>query len=239
VVQCFNQHYFKFLCKHKLQERAFALEAAIRYPPPIRLQREAEKLDTKKMEGLFWADKRCRKLHMVGIPFSRRFNELDRAVGFWNEMLREKLGNHVISKALQRLIVKKTAIPILLREICAYTLEQVQTERSKNFEAYSTFLGQAGVAQATWLEELAEARAAEELKQGPKSKRKRRASSDDDTKEDPLKKVAADQLWQLWETKRIRASAWRVKAALGVNRLAGITMVAGSPQQGWRCKTMH
>jgi hypothetical protein len=193
----------------------------------------AEKLDTKKMEGLFWADKRCRKLHMVGIPFSRRFKELDRAVGFWNKMLREQLGNHVISmKAIQRLMVKKTAIPILLREICAYTLEQVQTERSKNFKAYSTFLGQAGVAQATWLEELAEHRAAEELKQGPKSKRKRRASSDDDTTDDPLRKAAADQLWKLWDIERIHASARRVKAALGVNRLAGITMVAGRPQQG-------
>jgi hypothetical protein len=199
-------------CKHKLHERAFALEAAIRYPLPIQLQREAEKLDAKKMEGIFWADKRRRKLRMGGIPFSRRFKELDSAVGFWNEMLREKLGNHVNSKTLQRLI-KKAAIPILLGEIRAYTLERVETKRSKNFKAYSTFLGQADAARATWLEELVEARAAEELKQRPKSKRKRQASSDDDTTEDPLKK-ATDQFRQLRDIERICASARRVKAAL-------------------------
>jgi hypothetical protein len=57
VVQCFNQHYFEFLRKHKLHKRAFTLEAAIRYPLPIQLQQEVEKLDAKKMEGIFWADK--------------------------------------------------------------------------------------------------------------------------------------------------------------------------------------
>jgi hypothetical protein len=82
---------------------------------------------------------------MGGIPFSRRFKKLDSAIGFWNEILREKLVNRVNSKTLQRLI-KKAVIPILLREIGAYTLEQVETKRSKNFKAYSTFLGQAGAA---------------------------------------------------------------------------------------------
>jgi hypothetical protein len=101
---------------------------------------------------------------MGGIPFSPRFKKLDNAVGFWNEILREKLGNRVNSKTLQRLI-NKAVIPILLRENCAYTLEQVETERSKNFKAYSTFLGQASAARAFWLEKLVEARAAGELKQ--------------------------------------------------------------------------
>ncbi len=134
------------------------------------------------MEGILWADKRCRKLRMGGIPYSKRFKELESAVGFWNEILRENLGNHVHSKTLQRL-VKKAVIHTLLREIRAYTEEQIRTERSKNYKSYTNFLGQADAARATWLEELAEARAAEELKQRPNSKRKqrRRASSNNDT----------------------------------------------------------
>jgi hypothetical protein len=141
------------------------------------------------------------------------------------------MGNLVNSKTLQRLI-KKAALSPLLRDIRAYTLEQIQTERSKNFKAYTLFLGQADEARATWLEELAEARAEEELQQRPKSKRKRRASSDDDTTEDPLKKATADQLRQLRDIERIRSSARRVKAALGVNRLAGITMVEAPNEEG-------
>jgi hypothetical protein len=82
VIKCFNQYYFDFLRKHKLQERTFALEAVIRYPLPVQLQLEAEKLDIKKMEGILWADKRCRKLRMGGIPYSQRFKELKSAVGF-------------------------------------------------------------------------------------------------------------------------------------------------------------
>jgi hypothetical protein len=239
VVQRFNQYYFEFLRKHKLHKRVFALEAIICYPLPIRLQREAEKLDVKKMEGILWADKRCRKLRMGGIPFSWRFQEPNSAVGFWNEMLRETLGNEVNSKTLQRLI-KKAAIPTLLREIRAYTLEQVETKRNKNYKAYTKFLGQANAARATWLEELAEARAAEVLKQRPQSKRKRHASRrkcqassfDDDTTEDPLKKATADQLRQLRDIERIRSSARRVKAALGVNCPAGITMVEAPNEDG-------
>jgi hypothetical protein len=126
----------------------FVLEAIICYPLPIRLQLEAEKLDVKKMEGTLWADKRCRKLRTGGIPFSRQFQELNSAVGFWNKMLRETLGKEVKSKTLQRLI-KKAAIPTLLREIRAYTLEQVETERNKNYKAYTKFLGQADSVLAT------------------------------------------------------------------------------------------
>jgi hypothetical protein len=143
-------------------------------------------------------------------------------------MLREKLGNNVNSKILQCLI-KKAAIPTLLRGIRAYTLERVQTERANNFKAYTTFLGQADAAQDTWLEELAGARAVEELKQPPQSKRKqsrrRRSSSDDNRTEEPLKKATADQLRQLRDIERICASARRVKTALSVNWLARITMV--------------
>jgi hypothetical protein len=134
----------------------FALEAIICYPLPILLQREAENLDVKKMECILWADKRCRKRRMGGIPFSRRFQELNSAVGFWNEMLSETLGNEVNSKTLQRLI-RNAAIPTLVCEIRADTLEQVETERNKNCKAYTKFLGQADAARATWFEELAEA----------------------------------------------------------------------------------
>jgi hypothetical protein len=99
---------------------------------------------------------------MDRIPFSRRFQELNSAVGFWNEMLRETLDNEVNSNTLQRLI-KKAAIPTLLREIGAYTLEQVETERNKDYKAYTKFLGQADISQATLLEDLVEAPAAESV----------------------------------------------------------------------------
>jgi hypothetical protein len=48
VVKCFNQYYFDFLRKHKLHERAFALEAVICYPLPVRLQRELRNLTVRR-----------------------------------------------------------------------------------------------------------------------------------------------------------------------------------------------
>jgi hypothetical protein len=106
---------------------------------------------------------------MGGVPYSKQYKQLNSAIGFWNKMLRWKQGNRVKSKHLQRLI-KKAAIPTPLCTINQYTLEQVKAARWQNFKDYNDFVSKADVARTTWLEELAEARAKEDLKKRPASK---------------------------------------------------------------------
>jgi hypothetical protein len=234
VVRTFNQYYFEFLRKHKLHKRAFRLEADAIYPLPWDLQQQAEQLDTLKMQGILHADKNCRKLRMGGVPYSKRYKQLNSAIGFWNKMLRRKQGNRVKSKHLQRLI-KKAVIPTPLCTINQYTLEQVKAARWQNFKDYNDFVSKADVARTTWLKELAEARAEEDLKKRPTSKKKKRATCEVDEDHDekaPLKKATADQLRQLCDIERIRSSARRVKAALGINRLSCITMVEAPNEDG-------
>jgi hypothetical protein len=175
VVRTFNQYYFEFLRKHKLHKRAFRLEADDIYPLPRDLQQQAEQLDTLKIQGILHADKKRRKLRMGVVPYSKQHKQLNRAIGFLNEMLRRKQGNRVKSKHLQRLI-KKAAIPTPLCTIHQYMLEQVKAARWQNFKAYNDFVSKADVARTTWLEELAEARAGEDLKKRPTSKKKKRAT---------------------------------------------------------------
>ena len=233
VVRTFNQYYFDFLRKHKLHERAFRLEADALYPLPRDLQKQAEQLDTLKMQGILHADKKCRKLRMGGVPYSKKYKQLNSAIGFWNEMLRRKQGNRVKSKHLQRLI-KKAAILIPLCTINQYTLEQVKAARWQHFQDYNDFVSTADAARITWLEELAEARAEADLKMRPKSKRKKSAKYEAGAHDEkaPLKKATADQLRQLRDIERIRSSARRVKAAIGINRLSGITMVEAPNDDG-------
>jgi hypothetical protein len=86
---------------------------------------------------------------------------------------------------------KKAAIPTpLCTTINQYTLEQVKAARWQNFRDYNDFVSKAGVARTTWLEELAEARAEEDLKKRPTSKKKKRATYEVDEDHDekaPLK----------------------------------------------------
>jgi hypothetical protein len=171
VVKSFNQYYFEFLRKHKLRERAFPLEANTIYPLPRPLQQQAEQLNTLKMQGILHADRKCQKLRMGGVPYSKRYKQLNSTIGFWNEMPCWKQGNRVKSKCLQRLI-KKAAIAILLRDINQYTLVQVKAARWQQFKDYNAFVTTADATRATWLEELAEARAEDDLKKRPPSKKK-------------------------------------------------------------------
>jgi hypothetical protein len=175
VVRTFNQYYFEFLRKHKLHKRAFRLEANAIYPLPRDLQQQPEQLDTLKMQGILHADKKCRKLQMGRVPYSKQYKQLNSAIGFWNEMLCRKQGNGVKSKHVQRLM-KKAAIPTPLCTINQYTLEQVKAARWQNFKDYNDFVSKADVTRTTWLEELAEARAEEDLKKRLTSKKKKRAT---------------------------------------------------------------
>jgi hypothetical protein len=130
---------------------------------------------------------------MGRVPYSKRYKQLNSAIGFWNEMLCRKQGNRVKSKHLQRLI-KKAAIPTPLCTINQYTLEQIKAARWQNFKDYNDFVSKAHVARTTWLEELAEARAKEDLKKRPTSKKKKRATYEVDEDHDekaPLKKGTA------------------------------------------------
>jgi hypothetical protein len=82
VVKSFIQYYFEFLRKRKLHERAFQLEADAIYPLSQALQQQAEQLDTLKMQGILHADRKCRKLGMGGVPYSKRYKQLNSTIGF-------------------------------------------------------------------------------------------------------------------------------------------------------------
>ncbi len=66
--------------------------------------------------------------------------------------------------------------------------------RWQNFKEYNDFVFKADEARSTWLEELAEARAADDLKKRPPSKKKKRATheADDHDEKAPLKKATAE-----------------------------------------------
>jgi hypothetical protein len=59
--------------EHKLHVRAFDLESQAGYPLPRCLSNETEKLDKLRMEGVAYADQKCRKLFMGGVLYSLEF----------------------------------------------------------------------------------------------------------------------------------------------------------------------
>jgi hypothetical protein len=164
IVKRFNASHLQHLIEHKLHQRAFALEIQALYPLAPMLQKEAEALDLLHMDGIKHADRQCRKLHMGGIPFSLEFKRMDATVGFWNALIHRKSGKQASSRFLQRLI-KKAGIPDRLSFFSALTKDELIAKHKVAYQEYRTFVKQHSVtARVTWLEDLAEARVAEELK---------------------------------------------------------------------------
>jgi ATP/maltotriose-dependent transcriptional regulator MalT len=229
IMQHFNDSYLQFLIDHKLHDQAFRLEAQASYPLSPQLQREAEKLDRLRMEGVAYADHRCRKLHMGGVPFSIEFKMMDAKVGFGNAMIHRKSGKKVSSHFLQCLI-KKAGISERLSAFSGLSKDELLERRSKAYRDYRHFVEQQSViARANWLEDLAEARAAAALKQQESdSKRIRSSRYSKQLKpgQTTISKATDTELRQLRDRERLRTTAKRVKVALGSGRASGVTMIS-------------
>jgi hypothetical protein len=158
------------------------------------------------MDGIKHADKQCRKLNMGGIPFSLEFKKMDATVGLWNALIHRKSGKRVSSRFLQRML-KKAGIPDRLSSFSALTKEEIIAKRKVAYQDYRTFFKQhSTTARVTWLEDLAEARAAEELKRkNQETKGIRRRSFTKLKKGQTLLSKATDtELRQLRDRERLR-----------------------------------
>ena len=91
ITSRFNQLYRSFLLERNMPIRALTLEAHATYPLHPTLCLEAEKLDRLKVDGVWYADQRCRRLFMGNVPFSPEYKRVTSAIGFWNAIVHQLL----------------------------------------------------------------------------------------------------------------------------------------------------
>ena len=147
ITSRFNALYRSFLLDQNMPIRALTLEAHATYPLHPTLCLEAEKLDRLKVDGVWYADQRCRRLFMGNVPFSLECKKLSSAIGFWNAVVHQQLQlkakNRTTRKKLSSRLIqryaKKAQISTLIKDIMRQPVADNEIERSKAYDEYKEF----------------------------------------------------------------------------------------------------
>jgi hypothetical protein len=75
----------------------------VTYPLEPWLAEEYEWLDMMKMKGTELADQACRKLYMGGVPWCPVLQGLRDALGYWQLVVKKKLGRKVSSRLIEQM----------------------------------------------------------------------------------------------------------------------------------------
>ena len=227
----FNQSYKKFAINCGLGEKIFQTEADSSYPPTIHALEQADVVATLRYHAIEHADNNCRRVFMGGVPYSEEYKNLGNQVGFWNHMVAKKQGRKVGSKLLARFLIKLKD-PTPLHEYMSLTKDEVDARHKDIHIQYRKFKKEKSTAsRATWLEDLADARAKQEQERMDKqsNERQRRAQHRRIRKK---QYSSSQELKKLRATEELRQIYRNIKHAVGKDTLAGITLVIAPNQQG-------
>ena len=125
--------YTTFVKSHKLDGKIFKLESEITMGKEMTIEQQERYDDilTKRHEGIQYADKRCRKLKMGGVPFSPDLKKAGQAIEMWRGILTKKLGAKYSMTKIRRL-----AKHLDQKNIFQYSIEEV---RNKSKEAVTKY----------------------------------------------------------------------------------------------------
>jgi hypothetical protein len=247
TINAFNAHYKAFALRTGLARRIFWLEDHAVYPLPIELHAEAEAIAQLRYEGIQYADKRCRKLHLGGAAYTPEFKSLEATLKTFNLLIakREHLPKAALSpprkcpinSSLIQRQHRASKMALTLSELYQLDLPTLRDKAKRAYKAYRRYWDHSAATRDTWLEDLAKARAAQELRKQaackgkPPGKRK---------KAKPFSHRTAAQLRTLRATEQSRKFYARIKRAIGKDQLAGISMVIAPDHNGQLVqKTKH
>ena len=152
----FRQEYKKIIRQHSIHTRLFDLEKHIGSSLTTTQQCEYEDILKIRYDGIRYANKRCRKIHMGGVPFSDKVGIAEKTIELWKAIITRKLGKKFSSNKIRRL-QKLTGIGKAL----SYTLEEANKNLDTAFKEYWSLKKNARNLRKTFISELADARALE------------------------------------------------------------------------------
>lgn len=197
------QLYTEYIQQHNLHIKQFQIERDISSSHNDKAYSESETIRKMRLQGIRYADKHCRKLHMGGVPFSAEYAEITTKMELWKAVITKKQHCKYSMSKLRRL-AKKANIPNPLDN----TLEEAKAQLEEITHKYWKFKSSAKDARETFLEGKASAIATEQ-------------------NQDTL-----IILRQLIRREKQREAARRIKYTLGQIRGGGITRVEVESQDG-------
>lgn len=139
--------YHKYLNERNAIARAYMLQSNLQQPLSNELIEEYETLRIIRMDARKFADKRCRKLYMGGVPFSPAIAQARSLIELWKAIVSWKMGSKHNMKHIGRL-EKKTGI----QGSRDTTLTEAKEQRSKAYTTYWELKKQAKELRMTFLQ---------------------------------------------------------------------------------------
>jgi hypothetical protein len=195
--------YTEHIQQHKLHHKQFQIENNLLSQNNEKVYKESKSIREIRMQGIRYADKKCRKLNMGGVPFSAEYAEITNEMELWRAVVTKKQQCRFSMSKLQRLAKKAN-----INNPLDYTLDEAKEKLSAVTAKYWTFKNSAKEVRETFLEGKASAVAAE-------------------NNQDKLVVIK-----QLIRREKQRESARRIKYTLGKLRGGGITRVEVELQSG-------
>ena len=156
VVRHYQATLDEFYQQHDIPARTFALESSINGPLTAAQACEWEALDALRVQGIFLADRKCRKLRTGSVPWSPVLSHALAVHRFWDRLYAFTIGRHISQKFLQRLAHKAGLdIPHSMPP------EEVLLHRTDAWQDYKRLKRNAPQARRAFLASLVDARAAE------------------------------------------------------------------------------
>jgi hypothetical protein len=156
IVKKYNDILHKHLVKHDVLNQLQKLETDIDGTMSPAQISEYNRLDNLHIQATLIAQQQCRKLRMGAVPYSPKLCLEGKKIRAWKLLLKKKSGGSVNTKFLNRKL-KEAGIS----DMSLLSISDIQENLHNAWQSYRIFKRSSSGDRATWIEELAMARASE------------------------------------------------------------------------------
>ena len=157
ITKRYNKILKAYFRKYNLGSRVTLLQDKIKHPLEEEDANEFERLDNIRMQGMVYAERRCRKLKMGAIPWTPELSRIRNAIEVW-QLVRKRMKGYQISA---RTIIRKKAKARMSEVETNVPLSFVNSQLRIHFKQYKEYLMNAAEKRQGFQDQLAQARAAE------------------------------------------------------------------------------
>jgi hypothetical protein len=156
IVNKYNELLKGKLEEHDVLHRITTLEASIKGSISAAQITEYNTLDSIRLQAVTFAQQRCRKLRMGAVPYSPALSLAGKKIRAWKLLLKRKSGAFVHSKFLHRKLKEAD-----ISDTTLLSIQEIQENLRNAWQRYRVLKKRAAGDRATWIEDLAIARAKE------------------------------------------------------------------------------
>ena len=157
IVNKYNKCLKKFFNQFSLSNQALLLQERITQPINAEDALEYEKLDAIRIRGMQFAEKRCRKLQMGGVPWTPELSLIRWRIEVWKLVIQRLRGCSVSARTILRKKVKAKMIEVNTNVSKDKAMEYIDSL----YKAYKEYLKNSTIKRQDFQHELAQARAKE------------------------------------------------------------------------------